>query len=398
MKRMFETILVAMFLCLAVMVPPAAAATTVVVKIIASGDLEERIPLSGEIRPYEEIHVSPDLGGRVEKIVVENGRPVKAGDPMIVIEHQRLQLAVDQAEISVRRAEQELRNKKKDFERRQILMAKKVLNEKAYDEAENDYIQARNALEAAKQALVLDRLNLERSTIRSPLSGVFVNRNVFLGQSVQPGMLLGKVVVLDKVYVEAKVPENRINRVKIGQRCSLENGASGTVAFVNLYGDESRSFLIRILVDNAQGQLKPNMFVKGDLVVGNYFQVPLVPIAAIAGTSDRPAVFVVVGNQARLRPIEVVARQGEIACVKGVEPGERIVTVGISGLADGAEVLVANDAERPETPGAGSGGTASRIPNPGGEGRAPGTTKGTLTAAEIPVETEHAAPAAPAAR
>lgn len=383
MKRNSGTIVIVVslfFLALATL--PAQAATTVAVQTVANGDLQETVPLSGEIRPFEELHVSPDLGGRVEKILVENGKPVKAGDPMIVIEHERLQLAVDQSEISVKRAEQDLRNKKKDFERRQILKEKKVLNEKAYDEAENDYIQAQNALSAAKQALVLDRLNLERSTIRSPLSGVFVNRSVFLGQSVQPGMLLGKVVVLDKVYVEAKVPENRINRVKIGQRCNLENGASGTVAFVNLYGDESRSFLTRILVDNAHGLLKPNMFVKGDLVVGNYVNVPLVPIAAIAGSSDQPAIFVVAGNKARLRPIEVIARQGEIACVKGIEAGERIVIVGISGLTDGAEVAVAGDAESPES-------------GPGKTDHAAGTTKGTLTAAEIPVEPELASPAAP---
>jgi len=148
------------------------------------------------------------------------------------------------------------------------------------------------------------------------------------------------------VYVEAKVPENRINRVKIGQTCRFENGVPGTVAIVNVYGDESRSFLVKIAVDNVQGLFKPNMFVKGELVVGEYKNMPMVPIATIAGTTEKPGVFVVINGKARLRPIDVVARQGDIACVKGVEAGEKLVTVGISGLTDGADVVIADEAEQ----------------------------------------------------
>ncbi|MBF0499664.1 MAG: efflux RND transporter periplasmic adaptor subunit [Candidatus Riflebacteria bacterium] len=337
------------------------AATSVAIKLIRNGDLTEMIPFSGEIRPFEESHVTPDVGGRVDKILVENGKSVKAGEPMIVLEHARLDLAVQQSEIGVKRAEQEVKNKTKDFDRRRILLEKKVLNEKAYDESETDFIQANNSLKSAQQTLVLDKLNLERATIRAQITGVFVNRNVFLGQSVQPGMLLGKVVALNKIYVEAKIPENRINRVKIDQLCRLESGAHGHVAFINVYGDESRSFLIRILVDNTDGTLKPNMFVKGDLTAGQYSGVPIVPVSAVAGTADRPAVFIVENGKAVEKPIEIVARQAEFACVKGVEAGQQLVVVGVSAVADGADVTVV---EQAESPAAASGTTTTLAPTP----------------------------------
>ncbi|MFZ2958141.1 MAG: efflux RND transporter periplasmic adaptor subunit [Candidatus Ozemobacteraceae bacterium] len=325
------------------------AAVTVAVKNIQNGDLQEMIPLSGEIRPFEESHITPDVGGRVEKILVENGRPVKAGEPMIVIEHARHALAVEQSEIGVKHAEQEVKNKRKDFERRQILLEKKVLNEKAYDEAETDFIQATNALKAAQHALTLDKLNFDRATIRSPITGIFVDRNVFLGQSVQPGVLLGKVVALHKVYVEAKIPENRINRVKIDQPCHFENNASGKVAFINVYGDESRSFLIRILVDNPAGEFKPNMFVKGELMAGEYHQVPLIPTSAIAGTTEVPTVFLADHGKAREQPIDIIARQGEVACVKGVQAGEQIIVVGIGALSNGIDITIPEQAESSAT-------------------------------------------------
>jgi len=313
---------------------------TVATSLVKPGSITESISFSGQVKPFEESWVTPDVTGRVAKILVENGQSVKAGAPIILLDAERLGLAVRMSEAGLKRAEAELKEKKKDFDRRAILMEKKVLNEKAFDEAEAEASKAEIAVQSQKSALDLDRLNLERATIRAPISGFFTSRNVFLNQSVTPGMVLGKVVDIGRVYIDARIPENQINKIAIGQKAAVNSSHGGTVAFVDLYGDESRSFLIRILVDNDDLKLKPNMFISGTIVLKEFAEVPLIPITALTGPTDAPVVYVVEGSKARRVPVTVIARDKERCAVREIRSGETIVTVGADNLSDGAEIKI----------------------------------------------------------
>lgn len=313
---------------------------TVATSLVKSGSIREAISFSGQVKPYEESWVTPDVTGRVAKILVENGQAVKSGAPVVLLDADRLNIAVRMSEAGLRRAEAELKEKKKDFERRSILMEKKVLNEKAFDEAEAEATKAEIEVQSQKAALDLDRLNLDRTSIRAPISGFFTSRNVFLKQSVSPGMLLGKVVDIGRVYIDAKIPENQINRISIGQKAAVNSAHSGTVAFIDLYGDDSRSFLVRILVDNADLKLKPNMFISGTITLKEFTEVPLIPITALTGPADAPVVYVIEGTRARMVPVTVLARERDWCAAREIRVGDSIVTVGAENLTDGAEVRV----------------------------------------------------------
>jgi len=339
-------IIIAVLIIAAMSVPAfAQSPVTVATALVKSGPIREIISFSGQVKPYEEAWVTPDVTGRVAKILVENGQAVKAGAPVVLIESDRLALAVRMSEAGLRRAEAELKEKKKDFERRTILMEKKVLNEKAFDEAETEAAKAEIAMQSQKTALELDRLNLERATIRSPISGFLSSRDVFLNQSVSPGMRLGKVIDIGRVYVDVRIPENQINRISIGQKAAVNASHSGTVAFIDPYGDESRSFLIRILVDNADLKLKPNMFISGDIILRDLAGMPLIPITALTGPADSPAVYVIQGDKAKLISVTVLAREKDWCAVRELQAGDSIVTVGVENLTDGALVRVTDKPE-----------------------------------------------------
>ncbi len=321
---------------------------TVATSLVKTGSITESISFSGQVKPFEESWVTPDVTGRVAKILAENGQAVKAGAPIILLDAERLALAVRMSEAGLKRAEAELKEKKKDFDRRAILMEKKVLNEKAFDEAEAEASKAEIAVQSQKSALDLDRLNLERATIRAPIGGFFTSRNVFLNQSVTPGMVLGKVVEIGRVYIDARIPENQINKIAIGQKAAVNSSHAGTVAFVDLYGDESRSFLVRILVDNADLKLKPNMFISGTIVLKEFPEVPLIPITALSGPTDAPVVYTVEGTKARRIPVTVLARDKERCAVREIRSGDTIVTVGTDNLSDGAEIQISAGPEAAE--------------------------------------------------
>ncbi|HOY67111.1 MAG TPA: efflux RND transporter periplasmic adaptor subunit [Candidatus Ozemobacteraceae bacterium] len=325
----------------------ALAPVTVATSLVKTGPIRESIAFSGQVKPFEEAWITTDVTGRVAKILVENGQPVKAGAPVVLLDADRLRIAVRMSEAGLGRAEAELKEKKKDFERRSILMEKKVLNEKAFDEAEAEAAKAGITVQSQKAALDLDRLNLERATIRAPIGGFFASRDVFLNQSVSPGMRLGKVIDIGRVYIDVKVPENQINRITIGQKASVNGSHTGSVAFIDPYGDESRSFLVRILVDNADLKLKPNMFVTGQIVLKELADVPLIPIDALTGPADAPVIYIIRNNKAVRLPVTPIAREKDWCAAREVEPGETIVTVGAENLADGTPVTVAASPEAP---------------------------------------------------
>ncbi len=319
---------------------PAAAAVSVTVETIRTGRLREMLAFTGETKPLVETYATADLSGRIERILVENGDPVTAGQAVVTIESERYRIALDQASATLRMAQQRAKEAGRDFERTRVLFQQKAVNDKTYDAAETAMVNAVSQVEQARAAFDLAKLNLERCVIRAPISGFFVNRSGFIGQGVNPGTILGRIVELKRVFVEARIPEHQIGAIRVGQDCLID-GRLGKVAHIDLYADAGRSFLVKIQVPNDDLRFKANMFVKGNLVVNEYPGVPLVPLAAIVTEGDQSAVFVVENGRARRVPVEPVAREGDRVYARPLAPGQVVVTVGQHTLKDGDEVVLA---------------------------------------------------------
>ena len=328
---------------------PAIAQVAVSVAPARIGSISLMIPFSGEVKPFAEAILTPDVAGRVQQVTAENGQKVTAGEGLVILEKDRRLLEVRKAEVSIKTAQQKLDEARKDFERKKVLFDKKVLSDKVFDEAETAYLTAQSSLKHAQAVLDLEKLNLERSSIRAPISGFFTNRQVEPGQGVSSGMTLGTIIQIDKVKVVARIPETRINQVKIGQKVFIQNDGTGHVLFINPYGDTSRAFAVEIEVANPEQLLKPRMFVKGDIQAELFEDVPLVPTSSVIAEEGRQIVYVIEQEKVVRRVVEVIARHEGFCLVRPMMEGERVVTVGAAGLADGAAVAVTNQAEKTET-------------------------------------------------
>ncbi|MEZ4222826.1 MAG: efflux RND transporter periplasmic adaptor subunit [Polyangiaceae bacterium] len=172
--------------------------------------------------------------------------------------------------------------------------------------------------------------------IASPASGYIVEKNVFDGSAVEPGMKLLRIANLDKVWIEAELYEAELPLVPVGHEAKVTlsylpgKEFSGKVTFVYPYLDAAtRTGKVRIELANKQVELKPDMYANVELNVSRGEQL-VVPDSAVIYAGPRRIVFVDLG-QDRLAPreIKVGLRSGnEYEVLEGLEAGEKVVTSG----------------------------------------------------------------------
>jgi len=316
------------------------ARVNVVVKKITKGTILKKLMVTGEVRPYLEAYITSDINGRVEKVFVETGEFVKKGEVLIELEKSRYKIALEQAKANYLIAKENAKTIEKDFKRTKILYQKKVINDKTYDQVRANYIILKNRVKLAEAALKLAKLNYTRTSIKSKISGFFVQKNVNVGQTITPGIILGRVIDLKKVFVYAKVSEDKISEITKNQVCIFENGMTGEVKHIGLYADKSRAFLIKVLVNNPQLTLKANMFLKGEIILKTFKNVPIIPYLCILKSKDKRFVFIVKQNKAYKKHVTLIAKDKNLCFVKGVDEGDLIVTTGRFNLKNKDEVNI----------------------------------------------------------
>lgn len=213
---------------------------------------------------------------------------------------------------------------------------------------QRDVEQAQAAVRQAEAALQLARLQLQHTLVRSPLSGVVVERRADPGEYAAPGVALLVVADTSAVWVNLAVSETQISSVRPGQPVRLTVDAlpgqefSGRVESRSPTADSrTRSFLVKVRVPNPDGSLRPGMFARGRITVRSRRDVPAVPEEAVAYDGPRAYVFVVESGRARRKSVAVGAAADGWVEVRGLAPGTPVVVAGQLLLRDGDPVTVA---------------------------------------------------------
>ncbi|MDD2717624.1 MAG: efflux RND transporter periplasmic adaptor subunit [Candidatus Wallbacteria bacterium] len=318
------------------------AVTQVVVSEVKSGNIREILSFSGEIKPFVEYIVAPDVSSTVMAVNVEDGMPVNTGEVLITLDRKRYQIALDQVDGALKNAQQKNNEAQNDYKRNKILFDEHVINQKSFESTQTALSAAKSGLASAKAAHELAELNLNRTEIKAPISGFFAGRDVILGQTVSPGMILGRVLDLKTVYAETKISENQIRLVSQGQQCMVEGTYPAKVAYVDLYADSSRAYRVKLMMDNTAG-FKAGMYVKGEIIVNNYENVPLVPETALLQLKGAYSVFSVLEGKAKQQSVEPVAKENGLVFAKGISAGDNVVVTGQGTLKDGDSVSLAGE-------------------------------------------------------
>jgi membrane fusion protein, multidrug efflux system len=328
--------------------PPPETVTTIVAR---QETWPATISAIGTVTAVQGVVVSADLPGIVERIAFESGRTVRKGDVLV-----KLDTSQEQAQLAVAESQRDLA--RLNLERMKSLRESGVISQSDYD---------RVAAEAQQgEARVGEiRATIERKTIRAPFSGVLGIRQVNLGQYLAGGSPIVPLQAIRPVYVSFAVPQRELSQLRVGTAVRLATEGMGEpvgrITAINTIVDPAtRNVEVQATFANADGRLRPGMFVETRVLLGTGSPVVSLPASAISYAPYGDSVFVVEdikgpdGKPYRGVRQQFVklggARGDQVAVVSGVKPGEEVVTAGVFKLRNGAAVRVNNEIQPGNSP------------------------------------------------
>lgn len=321
--------------------PPEAVTTTVAT--------QEEWPSSfsaiGSVAAVQGVAISADLPGIVERIQFDSGQQVHTGDVLVVLDTRQ-----EQAQLAALDAQRELA--RLTYNRIQGLLNERVISQAEFDRASAEFQQTEARVGEVRAVI-------DRKTIRAPFSGMVGLRQVNLGQYVSGGGELVSLQSLNPIYVNFGVPQQSLGQIAIGRSVRITSndtaGAewTGRVSAVDSKVDEAtRNIQIQATLPNADGKLRPGMFVQAEVGMGKSQALVALPISAISYAPFGDSVFVVVElKDADGRAYQGVKQQfvklgpsrgDQISVLSGLKAGDEVVTSGVFKLRNGAAVLVNN--------------------------------------------------------
>jgi RND family efflux transporter MFP subunit len=348
--------------------------------------ISRTVQLIGTLEGEREVTVSSEVAGRVMAVNADLGDRVEKDQPIVELDSREFRLAVERQDAAlaqvlaqlgvakgsdplpepsstsaVRRAEADLTETRVQFDRTKSLFEKGVTAKSVYDSAEArlhaseaNYTaaveQIRNLIaqvDNLKVQLVLAQKKLSDCTVRAPFAGTVRTRLVELGQYVKDQTPLISLASVNSLKLRASVPERWFPFVAVGAPLELSVEAyqekfAGRIARVSGAVDpQSRTFPIEGRIDNAQGKLRPGLFVEARLTTSKVDSVLRVPASAVISFYGVQKVFLAEKDAVREQVVKLGDRQGDlIEITEGVTPGSWIVTSELARVRQGSRIRV----------------------------------------------------------
>ena len=368
---------------------------SVVVSTTEQGEFNDYIRISGRVQPMTTIQLSPQEGGIVQEILIEEGSAVKAGDPILVLSNDNLDLSILNSEAELAEKENILRNTqiqmeqqkldvrqnvleygtqverlRRTYEQQKALYDDKLIAREDYLKAEEDYrlaqqkyelIQERSKQDSLYRSTQIDRmeesldnmqLNMQmirkrKSSliVKAPIDGELGLLDVVLGQSIASGTKIGQINSVGTYKVEAQIDEHYIDRVVEGLEATFER-----------QGDTFSTLIRKVYPEVRDGKFKADFKFSGEqpdnirsgqtyylnLQLGQPEEAILIPRGSFYQKTGGKWIYVVNkdGNRAVKREIRIGRQNPQYyEVLEGLEPGEKVITSGYETYGD-SDVLV----------------------------------------------------------
>jgi membrane fusion protein (multidrug efflux system) len=314
-------------------------AVPVEVAALERGEIEAVLRLSSNLEAEREVQVFAEAPRRVTRLLVEEGDPVRKGQQLVQLQDEEQRSAVAKAEI-------ELKESQRDYDRTKELHEQKLVTEELFTEA--GYTVERNEI-----ALADARRELGYTQVRAPIAGVVTERLVNLGDQVTENQALFRIVDFDSIVARIYVPEKDMVRLAVAQPARLRADALGGVAFrgsvdrISPVVDPSTGTVKVTVATPRQEGLRPGMYVEVELVTAVHGEALLVPKRALVYDNDQVFVFRLKEERRveRLRVTPLLEDTEFIEPEDGLTVGDELVVAGQSGLKDNGLVRLPGDPE-----------------------------------------------------
>ena len=370
-------------------------AETLTVSEVTRGEFNDYIRLSGQVQPMTTVQLSPRESGIVEQIVIEEGASVKAGDVIIILTNDDLDLEILNSEANLAEKENALRNTMIQMEQEKMLLklnivelktevARKgralesqkrlfddgLIGKEEYMRSEEDYVlyckklevnmakaeqdsiyrsvqiqQMQESLKNMKLNMERIRLRKENLAVRAPIDGELGLLDVVLGQSVSSGMKIGQINDMDNYKIEVLIDEHYIDRINPGLSATFERQNE-------TYGATIRKVYPEVRAGKFQADFKFSQEQPANIRTGQTYYLNLqlgqpeiaflIPRGTFYQKTGGKWIYVVSpsGDKAVKREIRIGRQNPQFyEVLEGLEPGEKVITSGYDNFGDN-EVLV----------------------------------------------------------
>ena len=271
--------------------PPEAKYT---LKSVETGDIIQSVSANGTLNPLVLVTVGTQISGRVTNLYVDFNDRVKEGQVLAQLDRSLLDAQAAQSEANVKNAEATLELSIANNKRSRELFAKEYISKQELDVSTQSLKAGHAALDLAKAQRLKDQTNQDYSIIKSPVSGVVIDRQIDVGQTVAASLqapILFKIAQdLRKMQIDSSFAEADIGRIKVGQAVNFAVDAfpnkafQGVVKQVRLNAVTTQNVVtydVVVTVENPDEILAPGMTAYVNVVIADKKSIPLVPNAAL---------------------------------------------------------------------------------------------------------------------
>ena len=368
---------------------------TVTISTAVKGEFNDYIRISGRVQPMTTIQLSPQEGGIVEQILIEEGSTVHAGDPILILSNDNLDLQILNSEAELAEKENILRNTqiqmeqqkldvrqnvleygtqvdrlKRAYEQQKALYEDKLIAKEDYLKAEEDYrlalqkyelIRERSKQDSLYRGTQIDRmeesldnmlLNMQmirkrksNLIVKAPIDGELGLLDVVLGQSIASGTKIGQINSVGTYKVEAQIDEHYIDRVVDGLEATFERqGETYSTVIRKVYPEvRDGKFKADFKFDGEQpDNIRSGQTYYLNLQLGQPEEAVIIPRGTFYQKTGGKWIYVVnkEGTKAVKREIRIGRQNPQYyEVLEGLEPGEKVITSGYETYGD-SDVLV----------------------------------------------------------
>ena len=350
----------------------------IAISTVKSGIFEDFIPIRGRVTPAKTVYLDAVEGGRVERILVEDGASLKVGDLIVELSNASLQLSVlgnearvaeqlnNMRSIELSLEQNRLEHKRnlvdiryqiklltRQVSREQALIKTGAVSQSTFDDTHDtlDWYKSRLALTLESQQsdarmqteqliflkdttkrlegnLAISRQNLDNMNVKAPVNGTLSGFNIEVGQSIGRGERIGQIDTPNNYKVTAFIDEFYLGRVDISQQATYDNYA---MVVSKIYPQvQNGQFEVDFKFTQQQPlDIRRGQSIQTKLTLGDASEALLIPNGAFYQDTGGNWIFVVTedGKQAVRRTVRLGRRNSRfIEVIEGLEVGEQVVT------------------------------------------------------------------------
>lgn len=360
------------------------------------GEFNDYIRVSGQVQPMTTVQISPTEGGNVRKIVAEEGSHVNAGDVIVELSNESLDMQIlnseaelaekenilrntmismEQQKLSVRQdklsLQMEVRRARRTYEQNKALYGEKLIAREVYLKSEEDWELAKDKLELVvdreyqdslyrstqisqmHESLANMRINMdmirrrkENLSVKAPISGELGLLDVELGQSVAAGSKIGQINDLDSYKIEAQIDEHYIDRVAAGLDATFERQNEKYSAAIRKVYPEVRDGKFKAdfrFVGQQPENIRTGQTYYLNLQLGQPEEAVMIPRGSFYQATGGKWVYVVnaEGTKAVKRSVRIGRQNPQYyEVLEGLEPGEKVIISSYDSFGDKDELII----------------------------------------------------------